>query len=307
MLRRTGADRPFGDHRRAHGVGLEGYYWRFAGPDWSAAVIAGVCRDARGTWAMVTLAAEPRGLERTAIAPSAWIDPRGLGVSAGRLLRADAGSLSVDLGPGARLDARLSAQRGWPRRAWGPLGPVQALPWLGQYWAPHLLGGRVEGTFGDRVLDGAAVYAEKNWGAAFAAHWWWGQAGFGDAGVAFAGGRLRRAGMTAAPTAIVAWSSRGLAALAPPFARTVARAGGGEWRVHARSARWSVELEGEASEPPLRLPVPIPRERRLELRSNHHLRGRIAVTVRRGARLWLREESRVAGLEDGATPTARGS
>jgi hypothetical protein len=224
------------------------------------------------------------------------------------LLRADADSLSVDLGPGARLEARFASPRGWPRRAWGPLGPAQAVPWLGQYWAPHLLGARVSGSFGAVSLDGASVYAEKNWGAAFAEHWWWGQASFGaDAGVAFAGGRLRRAGVVVAPTAVAAWTPDGLVTLAPPFARTVARAGGGEWSLRARSARWSVELEGEAREAPLRLPVPIPAERRLELRSNHHLRGRVLVTVRRGSRVWLREQSRVAGLEDGATPTARGS
>jgi tocopherol cyclase len=256
---------------------------------------------------MVTLAAEPGGFERTAIAPSARADRHALDVTAWQgpsgLLRADAGSLEVDLGPGAQLHARLSARREWPRRAWGPLGPAQAVPWLGQYWAPYLLGARVEGAFGDTVLDGAAVYAEKNWGAAFAGHWWWGQASFEPgAGVAFAGGRLHRAGLTVAPTAVVAWTPRGLVALAPPFARTVASAGRGEWRIRATSPRWRIELEGEAAGAPLELPVPIPAERRLEVRSNHHLRGRIAVTVRRGRRLWLREESRVAGLEDGATP-----
>jgi tocopherol cyclase len=209
----------------------------------------------------------------------------------------------VDLGPGARLHARLDDRREWPRRAWGALGPAQSIPWLGQYWAPHLLGARVQGSFGERALGGATVYAEKNWGAAFAEHWWWGQASFGpDAGVAFAGGRLRRAGVTVAPTSVVAWTHRGLIALAPPLARTVARASGGEWRIRAASPRWSVELEGAASEAPLRLPVPIGAERRLEVRSNHHLRGRVAVTVRRGSRLWLREESLVAGLEDGAAP-----
>jgi hypothetical protein len=60
-----------------------------------------------------------------------------------------------------------------------------------------------------------------------------------------------------------------------------------------------VELEGAATEPALRLLVPIPAERRTEPRSDHHLRGRLAVTVRRGARVWLRADTPLAGLEDG--------
>jgi hypothetical protein len=90
--------------------------------------------------------------------------------------------------------------------------------------------------------------------------------------------------------------------LAPPFARTVAGAGAGAWHVHAASPRWTVELEGEAVSEPLRLPVPIPAERRLELRSEHHLRGRLQVVVRRGRRVWLRGESVLAGLEEGRPP-----
>jgi hypothetical protein len=278
-------------------VSFEGYYWRFAGPDWSVAVIAGVCRDARGTWAMVTLASEPDGVEHTAIADSAWIDPDGLGVHAPPYLRADAGSLRVDLGPG--LQACFAARRDWPRRQWGPLGPAQSVPWLGQYWAPHLLGARVSGTFGERSLAGAQVYAEKNWGAAFASHWWWGQAGFEDgAGVAFAGGRVHGV----APTAVALWTASDVVTFAPPLARTIARAGGGEWRIRASSPRWRVEIEGETTRPPLLLPVPLPDERRLEIRSNHHLLGRLSVRVHRGRRLWLAAESLAAGLEDGATP-----
>jgi hypothetical protein len=281
---------------------LEGYYWRFAGPDWSVAAIAGVGRDAAGTWAMVTLAAEPGGFARTQIAPQAWVDPQGLGVRAGGLLQADEDSLDVDLGPGARLSARLSGRRDWPRRAWGPLGPAQAVPWLGQYWAPHLLAASVAGRFGERTLDGVSVYAEKNWGAAFAAHWWWGQASFEPgAGVAFAGGRVHGV----APTAIAVWTPSGLVSLAPPFARTVARAGGGDWHVRARSPRWRVELHGEAPGAPLELPVPIPDERRLEVRSRHHLLGSVRVDVWRGRRRWYSGSSATAALEDGAAPNGK--
>jgi Tocopherol cyclase len=262
---------------------MEGYYWRFVGDDWSVAVIAGVCRD----WTMLTLAAQPGGFARTEVVTG---DPLSAGLD----------GVSVRLADDAWLSADLSARRDWPRRAWGALGPAHLVPGLGQYWSPHLLGARVSGGahIGSRELslDGALVYAEKNWGAAFARHWWWGQAWLSpDAGVAFAGGRLP----FGAPTAVVVWSPGGLVRLAPPFARTVAGAGGGAWHVRASSPRWTVELSGEAVEEPLRLPVPIPAERRLEQRSEHHLRGRIDVVVRRGPRVWLRGESSLAGLEEG--------
>jgi Tocopherol cyclase len=277
---------------------------------------------------MVTLAAEPGGFARTEIAQEAWADPRGLGVVAGAecasgggvpgggvrggaagagrppLLRADAGGLDVDLGPGARLHARFTARRDWPRRAFGALGPAQLVPRLGQYWTPHLLSAHVTGRarLGERELDldGATAYAEKNWGASFAGHWWWGQAAFAGGGVAFAGGRLG----PIAPTAIAAWTATGLVSLAPPLARTIARAGAGEWRVVARGARHTIALEGEAAGPPLRLPVPVPHARRLAERSEHHLAARLRVSVRRGRRLLLDEESAVAALE---LPAQRGS
>jgi Tocopherol cyclase len=245
---------------------------------------------------MVTLAAEPGGFARTEVFELAWGDPRGFAVAAGRGLRADAAGLDVDLGDGARLRARFSAPRGWPRRAWGALGPAHWIPGLGQYWTPHLLGARVTGEALGRRLDGCRVYAEKNWGGAFADHWWWGQAPLAeDAGVAFAGGRVHGA----APTAVAVWSPRGLVRLAPPLARTLTSASGGEWRIRARTPLTRVDLEGSAPGPGLRLPVPVPDERRLEVRSTHHLLAHVKVTVRRRGRVWLREETDLAALEDG--------
>jgi hypothetical protein len=113
--------------------------------------------------------------------------------------------------------------------------------------------------------------------------------------VAFAGGRVHGV----APTAVAVWAPGELITLAPPLARTVARAGGGEWGIRARSPRWRVELEGEAAAP-LLLPVPVAGERRLEVRSRHHLLGRVALRAWRGRRLWLRGESDAAALEDGS-------
>jgi hypothetical protein len=45
--------------------------------------------------------------------------------------------------------------------------------------------------------------------------------------------------------------------------------------------------------------VPVPGERRAELRSEHHLAGRMHVVLRRGGRVVLCEESALAGLEHG--------
>jgi len=248
---------------------------------------------------MVTLAAEPGGFARTQVFQEAWADPRRLAVRAGPL-RADAGGVDVALGD-AHVHARFTAPRPWPRRAWGALGPGHLVPGLPQYWTPHLLGAQVTGEALGRRLDGCRVYAEKNWGAAFAPHWWWGQAHFGDdAGVAFAGGRQR----IGAPTAIVVWAGDRLFRLAPPFARTLTRSGGGEWRVRARTPLTRIELAGEATAPPLRLAVPIPAERRLEVRAAHHLLATVRVTVRHGSAVAFRGESALAALEDGRRPGA---
>jgi HEAT repeat protein len=59
--RRTGADPPFGDPRRAHGVAFEGCYWRLtdATAGRVAIVLCGVCRAPDGVWALVALAGHP--------------------------------------------------------------------------------------------------------------------------------------------------------------------------------------------------------------------------------------------------------
>jgi hypothetical protein len=162
---------------------------------------------------------------------------------------------------------------------------------LPQYWHPHLLGGRVVGS----GWDGAVVYAEKNWGPRFTEHWWWGQAqGFADdACVAFAGGRV----LGGAPTSVVVRLEDRVLRLAPPLARAVTAVGEAGWRVRMRSARWAVELEGEASGAPAVLPVPVVAERRAEDRSQQHLTGALRVELRRGGRVAWRGESWLAGLE----------
>ena len=123
--RATGADLPFGDARRAHGTPMEGYYWRFTEPAREEVVIAlcGVSRDGAGRgWGTVALAHHPTGALATASTPEAAGDPGRLGVTAGDVLRGDARSLRVDLGPEARLEAELHDVVAWPRRVWGGLG-----------------------------------------------------------------------------------------------------------------------------------------------------------------------------------------
>jgi hypothetical protein len=309
--RRTGADPPFGDPVRAHGVGMEGYYWRLTDHAAGRVVVAicGVARAHDGPWAMVILAGhDPThpGFVRVATTRTAWADSRGLGVRAEEALVAEPGRLQVDLGPDALLDVSLGERRDWPRRAFGALGPAQAVPGLHQYWHPHLLGGRAVGSArlgGEEVALDAAAYAEKNWGAAFSDHWWWGQAfPEPDACVAFAGGRIHVGPIGAAPTALMVRVGPELVRLVPPAARMVTAATDGAWRIRGRSPRYSVLLEGEADDSTAAaLPVPLPAERALEPRSRQVLAGRLAVTLWRGRRLLYRGESALAGLEHGTS------
>ena len=224
--------------RRSRGArtacAFEGYYWRFAEPGWSVArdrgrlprrardlgdgharpPQPGGCRAHRDRRARLDRSGRPRRRRRPAAA------------------RRRATRCAVDLGPG--LNARFDARRDWPRRPWGPLGPAQLLPWLGQYWAPHLLGARVTGALRRRARWTArTVYAEKNWGAAFADALVVGPGGVrGALASPSPGGRVHGV----APTAVAAWTPDEVVTLAPPFARTVARAGGGEWRIRRELA-----------------------------------------------------------------------
>jgi hypothetical protein len=75
--------------------------------------------------------------------------------------------------------------------------------------------------------------------------------------------------------------------------------------VQARGPRLSIELHAEADEADVHvLPVPVPTERRAELRSRQHLAGHLSVTVRSGRRVLYRGASSLAGLERGE-PSAR--
>lgn len=274
--RRTGAELPFSDPARDRGAGMEGWFWRFEEADGITIVLHGRSRseaDPARSWSLVAIARSP-GDVHWAIGDD--------------LIDATPESLDVRL-PDDAFSATWTADRPWPRRRWGALGAAQAIPGLGQYWHPHLLRGT--------TARGGLVYAEKNWGSAFADHWWWGQAFVDEATVAFAGGHVH--GM--APTALVVSLPDRLISLAPPLAWVRAGTAPGQWRLEGRGVTVEAEADPAAAHV---LPVPVPEARRAELRSHQHLTGRLAVTVRRRGGIVFRGETERAGLERGVSADA---
>ncbi len=314
--RATGADLPFGDPLPAHGVAMEGYFWRFTDVAAGRVVVAliGVNRAADGHWATLGLAGHPESFLRDAVWPEAAADPHRLGACAGAAFSGNAERVRVDLGPDARLDVQITDSVPWPRRALGGSSVFQSVPALNQYWHPHVLGGRAEGTATlagrEVVLDGAAVYAEKNWGrGGFPPSWWWGQAhGFDreDVCVAFAGGEIVAGPFRHHVTAIVVRLGGQLIRLGDPVLSPVAaEVTDTSWRLRGRGPRWGVEIEGEAALADGHvLPVPLPAERRNVPGAIEHLGGRMRVVVRRRGRVVYAGESRLAGLEHGGRALA---
>ena len=309
--RRTGADRLWGDPMVPHGVAMEGWFWRITdrANGRVAIVLCGKCHGASGEWTLVGLAAAPGGLVRSAICPPLDVRDGGrtLAVPGGALTATD-DELHVDLGDDARLDVRFAQPVAWPRRAYGALGLGQVVPRLGQYWHPHPLGAQVDGRLrlgeADWAIEHGIGYAEKNWGAGFPERWWWGQAsGIGDhddACVAFAGGDVSVGPVRLAPTAVVVRLGDRVARLGPPFATVRSQAGERTMAIRARSPRLTIDLEGDANgSSPHALPVPLPDERRAIDGASQHFTGRLRVTVRRGRRLLIDDESQLAALERG--------
>lgn len=308
VYRRTGADLPFGDPGRAHGVGMEGYFWRVTLPEQRRVLVAlcGACRGARGDWSMVAVAGHPDGFLAVAQANESAAAPDRAAVQAGALLSGDTTRLAAQL-PGARLDLRVEPVVEYPRRVFGGLGAAQTIPGLHQYWHPHVPVARASGTAdlgGEEILfDAAPAYLEKNWGSDFASDWWWGQAsqiGGDEVTVAFAGGRIDLGPAHVSPTSLVVVLGREVLRLVPPTALTLASMSDGAWRLRAHDVRHTIEVEGDANgTAPHELPVPLPDELRSVVASHQHLAGRLAVSVRRGRRTLFRGESDLAGLERG--------
>jgi hypothetical protein len=74
--------------------------------------------------------------------------------------------------------------------------------------------------------------------------------------------------------------------------------------VYATNQGWTLRapgltIEGEATSAAHILPVPVSAERRVDMRSQQHLAGRMQVTLRRRGRTLFRGESELAGLERG--------
>ncbi|PTR31210.1 tocopherol cyclase-like protein [Rhodococcus sp. OK519] len=315
--RRTGADVPFGNPLAAHDVAMEGYFWRFTQRDTGRVLIAlaGINRAADGQWATLGMGAHPGGFLRTAAHPVAGADPDDLGAFAGDAFHGTRDRLRVDLGPGARIDARITDRFEWPRRRFGGSSGFHTVPALNQYWHPWLLGGRVEGwadVDGERWdLDGAQVYGEKNWGrGGFPDAWWWGQAqGFDDPRVcvAFAGGIVTAGPLRTEVTAVVVALPDGTVIRVgnPVVSPVRAEVDDESWLLSGGSRRWSVEIRGEARRGDAHvLPVPLPAERRNMPGALEHLGGKLSVTVSNNGRCCLSGASHLAGLEWGGISRA---
>jgi len=316
--RATGADLLFGDPLGAHGVAMEGYFWRFTDPSTGRVVIAlnGVNRGPRGHWATLGVAAHPNRFLRTVAHPEGRAEPQRLGAFAGTAFAGTADRLRVDLGPDALLDVRVSQPVHWPRRFAGGSSVFQAVPGLNQYWHPWLLGGAAYGrvVVGKDTwdLDGWQVYGEKNWGkGGFPDSWWWGQAqGFGEPGacVAFAGGDVTAGPLRTRVTGLVVLLPDGrLVRLGDPVVSPVrAEVSDERWVLRGRSARWRIDVEGSGSLDTAHvLPVPLPAEHRNVPGAIEHLGASLRVSVRNRGRLVWEDESALAALEHGGVDRAR--
>jgi tocopherol cyclase len=316
--RRLGADLPFGDPLRSHGVAMEGWFWRISAPASGdvVVVLAAVNRDSRGApWGTVGVAAHPGGFSHAEVVGAASASPDGTELRIGSdaadaRLEATTDRLAVVV-PGASVDVELVRPGRWPRRAFGGLGAAQAIPGLSQYWHPWLLRAEVRGraVVGERVvsLDGAVAYAEKNWSnGGFPERWWWGQAQAFDsdpsACVAFAGGLAGVGPLRVVATSLVVSAGGELVRLVRPLQPLRVDVGADGWRLSGRTAgAVVVEVEGHANgTPPHLLPVPIPGARRhAEAAAHQHLAGALTLRLRRRGRTLFRGESLLAGLEQG--------
>ncbi|MBS4754602.1 hypothetical protein KG112_17480 [Nocardioides sp. zg-ZUI104] len=315
--RASGADVPFGDPLPAHGVAMEGYFWRFTDPATGRVLIAliGVNRAADGTWATLGVATHPSGFVTTVAHPIGSADDTALGAFAGDAFAGTADRLLVDLGPQTRIDVKVSDRVEWSRRSFGGSSVFQSVPALNQYWHPWLLGGSASGRalVGDEVwdLDGWSVYGEKNWGkGGFPDSWWWGQAqGFAEpsACVAFAGGEVTAGPLRTTVTGLVVLLPDGeLIRLGDPVVTPVhAEVSDEHWSLRGRSRQWQVDVEGQGSLGSAHvLPVPLPAERRNIPGAIEHLGATMNVTVRRRGRVVWEGESTSAALEHGGIDRA---
>src|SRR4051794_22552572 len=290
---------------------MEGHFWRITDVERRRVIVVlcGVNRSATGSWATVAIATDPGGFVRSAAAPTARADTDQYRVVVPGVLDASASHLSVDLGPDAAADLELAPSFGWPLR-FGGGGVFSAIPFLGQYWHPHVLDGTVRGSVrtgdADWEVDGARLYAEKNWGRGFPPYWWWGQAqGFErpDVTVAFSGGRLEAGPVGAVGGGLILGLGGRGGRPTPPTARIKSTIDPGRWQMTGRGHGFQVDIAGRGeSEDAHVLPVPVPAERRNVSTDYEHLRASMTVRVRERGELVFSGRSDLAGLEVGFRP-----
>lgn len=288
---------------------MEGYFWRLTDVASSRVVVVlcGVNRHPDGAWATVALAAEPGGFLRSAALPQAESRRDGFLVTAGDgAFRATGSHVHLDLGDDAVIDLSIDRAVGWPH-ALGGGGVFSAVPFLGQYWHPHVLGGTVSGRAsigGDPwTFDDAQIYAEKNWGAGFPETWWWGQAqGFDrpDVCVAFGGGRLTAGPLAIAVGGAIVRVGDDVVRFAPPLSTVRCSNDGRRWELTARQRGCKLRIVGHGIGEPHLLPVPLPAQRRNVTTDTEFLAAHISVDVT-GA-VQYSGESHLAGLETGYRP-----
>lgn len=309
LYRRTGANLPHGNPLPSHGAQMEGYFWRVTDVASSRVIVVlcGVNRHPDGDWATVAIAAEPGGFIRSAALQRACSSRDAFLVTAGDgAFRATPTEVHLDLGDDAVVDLSIDRVVGWPH-ALGGGGIFSAVPFLSQYWHPHVLGGEVSGqatTAGEQwAFDGAEIYAEKNWGAGFPERWWWGQAqGFErpDVCVAFGGGRLTAGPLAMTVGGAVVRVGNEVVRFAPPLSTVRSSTDGTRWEVRARSRRCSLHLVGVGFGEPHVLPVPIPTDRRNVNTDFEYLAARMTIELKGAVN--FSGESHLAGLETGHRP-----
>lgn len=293
---------------------MEGYFWRVTdiARGRVLVVLCGVNRHPDGDWATVALAAHPGGFVRSAALPNASSSPSEYLVTAGDgAFSATASEVHLDLGTDARADLSFSKPVPWSR-ALGGGGIFSVVPFLGQYWHPHLLGGLARGTAHldaeAWAFEDAELYAEKNWGAGFPKRWWWGQAqGFDrpDVCVAFSGGVLTAGPLSATVGGVVVRIGEQIIRLTPPLSMVRSQTDGKRWEVQARGLGHRVHIIGNARHDAHVLPVPLPAERRNVDTDFEHLAGHLTLEV--SGRTSYRGETDLAGLEIGYRPTQSGN
>lgn len=312
--RASGADLPFGAPLAAHGVAMEGYFWRITDPANGRVVIAliGVNQSPHGYWATLGLATHPQGFLAVAAHDGAEAHPRRLGARSGSAFQGSDRSLHVRLG-GATLDITIADPVRWPLRRWGGSSVFHTVPGLNQYWHPWLLGGRVRGTAvvaGEEwTFTDCQIYGEKNWGkGGFPDSWWWGQANFADdACVAFAGGQVHAGPLRTEVTGLVVRlpDARMVRLGNPGVSPVQAHITDTEWHLRGRGHGWEITVDAEA---PLEaahvLPVPLPSAHRNTAGAIEHLAGQMQVEVRRRGRVVWRGTTSLAGLEHGGLARA---